>query len=93
MAGRIDHFAIINLPLQLQMITNRGVKVYPEGLKETFKTDHWRCRLVAKNGFVSNHGVLWMLMKELSQGSLEVIKTENLYLFDGEKGYSVGQGQ
>lgn len=85
--------AIRHLPLDLQMITNRGVKVYPDGLKETFKTDHWRCRLIGKNGATSNHAVLWMLMKELSQSALEVIKTENLYLFDGEKGYSVGQGQ
>ncbi len=85
--------AIQNLPLNLQMITNRGVKVYPQGMKETFKTDHWRCRLVTKDGGVSNHGVLWMLMRELSQTNLDVIKTENLYLFDGEKGYSLGQGQ
>lgn len=85
--------ALSALPLELQMITNRGVKVYPEGLEETFKTDHWRCRLVTKNGGISNHAVLWMLMKELSQTSVEVIKTENLYLFDGEKGYSAGQGQ
>lgn len=92
LATRIKR-ALESLPLELQMITNRGVKVYPEGLKETFKTDHWRCRLLTKNGGISNHAVLWMLMKELSQTSLEVIKTENLYLFDGEKGYSVGQGQ
>lgn len=85
--------AIQNLPLELQMITNRGVKVYPDGLKETFCTDHWRCRLVTKKGQVSNHAVIWMLMKELSTSTLEVIKTENLYLFDGEKGYSAGQGQ
>lgn len=82
-----------SLPLELQMITNRGVKVWPSGMKETFCTDHWRCRLVTKNGGVSNHAVLWMLMRELSQSTLDVIKTENLYLFDGEKGYSLGQGQ
>ena len=85
--------AIRNIPLSLQMITNRGVKVYPQGMKETFKTDHWRCRLVTKDGAASNHGVLWMLMRELSQTNIDVIKTENLYLFDGEKGYSLGQGQ
>lgn len=82
-----------NLPLSLQMITNRGVKVFPQGMKETFKTDHWRCRLVTKEGGVSNPAVLWMLMRELSQTNIDVIKTENLYLFDGEKGYSLGQGQ
>ena len=31
---------------KLKMITNRGVKVYPDGLPETFKTDHWRCRFL-----------------------------------------------
>ena len=30
--------------LRLKVITNRGIKVYPEGLPETFCTDHWRCR-------------------------------------------------
>lgn len=28
------------------MITKRGVKVYPHGIKETYCTDHWRCRCV-----------------------------------------------
>lgn len=82
-----------NLPVELQMITNRGVKVWPKGLKETFCTDHWRCRLVAKNNGVSNMAVHWMLMKSLSESGVDIIKTENLYLFDGEKGYSLGQGQ
>lgn len=85
--------SIQNLPLSLQMITNRGVKVYPHGMKETFKTDHWRCRLMASEGSISNHAVLWMLMRELSLTNIDVIKTENLYHFDGEKGYSLGQGQ
>jgi isocitrate dehydrogenase len=26
------------------MITNRGIKVWPDGFEETFCTDHWRCR-------------------------------------------------
>jgi isocitrate dehydrogenase len=30
--------------IELTMITNRGVKVWPEGFEETFCTDHWRCR-------------------------------------------------
>lgn len=85
--------AIRNLPLELQMITNRGVKVWPQGLSETFCTDHWRCRMVAKNGGVSNPAVNWMLFKSLSENGIDVIKSENLYLFDGEKGYSLGQGQ
>ena len=30
--------------IKLSMITNRGIKVWPDGFNETFCTDHWRCR-------------------------------------------------
>ena len=82
-----------HLPLKLQMITNRGVKVWPNGMNETFCTDHWRCRLMAPEDSLSNPAVNWMLMKTLSENGVDIIKTENLYLFDGEKGFSLGQGQ
>ncbi len=81
------------LPLELQMITNRGVKVWPHGMSETFCTDHWRCRFVTKNNGVSNHAVQWMLLKGLTENGIDVIKTENLYLFDGQRAFSLGQGQ
>ncbi|MEY4931097.1 MAG: hypothetical protein RI909_1821, partial [Bacteroidota bacterium] len=35
---------------QLTMITNRGIKVWPDGFSETFCTDHWRCRYKPING-------------------------------------------
>jgi isocitrate dehydrogenase len=81
--------------LELQMITNRGVKVWPQGIPETFKVDHWRCRFIAKgsaDGRIS-HRHIADLMLGASQQGLDVIKTENLCLFDGEPGYSLGQGQ
>ncbi len=84
---------IQDLPLELVMVTNRGVKVWPDGMDETFCTDHWRCRFMTKDGGISNHAVIWMLLRTFGQSDLEVIKTENLYLFDGERGYSLGQGQ
>lgn len=92
LAEKLSH-AIKNLPLDLEMISNRGVKVWPQGRSETFCTDHWRCRLITKNNGVSNLAVHWMLMKSLSESGIDIVKTENLYLFDGEKGYSLGQGQ
>lgn len=92
LAEKLIH-ATQNLPLDLQMITNRGVKVWPKGNSETFCTDHWRCRLVTKNNGISNMAVHWMLMKSLTEHGIDIVKTENLYLFDGEKGYSLGQGQ
>jgi len=36
--------------VKLIMITNRGIKVWPNGFKETFCTDHWRCRFQPKSG-------------------------------------------
>lgn len=78
---------------RLKMITNRGVKVYPEGMPETFCTDHWRCRFVpATDGAVDFERVL-ELLGALHAGGWDVIKTEHLYTFDGERGYSLGQGE
>jgi isocitrate dehydrogenase len=77
-------------PLELVMITNRGVKVYPDGNPETFCTDHWRCRFMGE-GAKPQH--LWPLMSAISSSKLDIIKTENLYSFDNEPGYSKGQGQ
>jgi isocitrate dehydrogenase len=78
----------------LTMITNRGVKVWPHGFKETFCTDHWRCRFVAKEGdkeFTKND-IVKMLYHAVEK-DIDVIKTENLYEFDGKAAYSLGQGQ
>jgi len=39
----------------LSMITNRGIKVWPDGFPETFCTDHWRCRFKNPAGQRSRH--------------------------------------
>lgn len=88
--------------MTLKMITNRGVKVYPGGFPETFCTDHWRCRFVAEQDGVQlkdikYHPVAYdqvlQLLTKLSQDGVDVIKTENLYTFDGKRGFSLGQGE
>lgn len=79
--------------LRLLMITNRGVKVYPEGNPLTFCTDHWRCRFVPKSGQKIGSDTLLSLQSMILKAGFDVIKTENLYSFDGKKGYSLGQGQ
>ncbi|MFP8834970.1 NADP-dependent isocitrate dehydrogenase [Hydrogenophaga sp. XSHU_21] len=80
--------------LQLQMITNRGVKVWPGGFPETFCTDHWRCRFLATDpsGQVSPRAIV-DLLGALTDAGIDVIKTENLCTFDGEQGFALGQGQ
>jgi isocitrate dehydrogenase len=77
--------------LKLQMISNRGVKVWPGGMSETFCTDSFRCRFMGDNG--ANHQqILGLLGRVLSQ-NLEIVKTEYLRTFEGVAGYTLAQGQ
>ena len=78
---------------QLSMITNRGIKVWPEGFKETFCTDHWRCRFKPAKGASTTKQTIIQLLSKAVDCNIDVIKTENLYAFDGVEKYSIGQGQ
>jgi isocitrate dehydrogenase len=79
--------------VELTMITNRGIKVWPEGFKETFCTDHWRCRFKPVKGATMTKQSIIELLSQGIQFDLDIIKTENLYAFDGVEKYSLGQGQ
>lgn len=80
--------------LKLVMISNRGTKVYPKGLPDTFCVDHWRCRFMAENqGDTITHQQVIDLLGRFNAAGIDFIKTEHLYNFDGEAGYSLGQGQ
>lgn len=83
----------INGELSLVMITNRGVKVYPEGRKETFCTDHWRCRFQSPTNSEVTKSDIINLLQAAENNNIDIIKTENLYEFNGKRGYSLGQGQ
>ena len=75
----------------LRLITNRGVKVFPQGHPGTFCTDHWRCRFLLAEG--ADRRALPALLLRIAEAGLDAIKTENLYRFDGERGYSLAQGE
>jgi len=79
--------------LALQMISNRGVKVWPQGMPETFCTDHWRCRFMAEGGATATPAHVLALLGRVAAAGLEFVKTEHLYTFDGVPGFSLGQGQ
>jgi isocitrate dehydrogenase len=79
--------------IKLSMITNRGIKVWPDGFKETFCTDHWRCRFKPEEGGQFDKKVILELLNNALHQNIDVIKTENLYAFDGRAAYSLGQGQ
>lgn len=80
--------------LKLLMITNRGTKVYPNGIPETFCVDHWRCRFQCDtDSTFLEHADIISLLSEMVREGVPPIKTENLYFFDGKPGFSLGQGQ
>jgi len=92
-----DDLAKIIQPMQLadvtlSMITNRGIKVWPEGFEETFCTDHWRCRFKPKDRLLTKNDII-QLLQRATDANIDIIKTENLYHFDGKAAYSLGQGQ
>jgi isocitrate dehydrogenase len=85
--------ALNNEEVNLSMITNRGIKVWPEGFEETFCTDHWRCRFKPTNGKTLKKEQIVQILNKANELNIDTIKTENLYSFDGVAGYSLGQGQ
>jgi isocitrate dehydrogenase len=77
--------------LTLQMIDNRGVKVWPAGRAETFCTDSFRCRFMAE-GTTTMAACLGVLQQVAAAG-IEIASTQALRTFDGAPGFTLAQGQ
>jgi isocitrate dehydrogenase len=79
--------------LKLVMIDSRGTKVYPGGFPETITGDMWRCRFMASgdSGMQSTQTI--DLLGRIQGAGIDFVKIESLYNFDGQAGYSLGQGQ
>lgn len=78
---------------KIQMITNRGVRIYPEGHPETFCVDHFRVRYKPKESSVPfSLKDMIRILTTLEKEGIDVIKVENLYNFDGAPGYSQPKG-
>lgn len=79
--------------IKLVMITNRGIKVWPDGFSETFCTDHWRCRFMTTDATKLDNRTIPLLLNNAIDANIDIVKTENLYSFDGVPAFSLGQGQ
>jgi isocitrate dehydrogenase len=77
--------------LSLQMIDNRGVKVWPAGRAETFCTDSFRCRFIAEGR--TEMRCLIALLQRVSEAGLDISMTETLRSIDGQQGFTLAQGQ
>ena len=75
--------------LRLSVITNRGIKVWPAVRRQPFTTDHWRCRFLGEQ---VQHQDIVQLLDRMQQNTIDFIKTEGLYTFDGVPGFSLVQG-
>ena len=82
-----------NGTLTLQAISNRGIKVWPDGFPGILYTDHWRCRfLPAREGTEVTNKDIVSLIERLDENHVDFIQTENLYYFDDVRGFSLDQG-
>ncbi|MEM9243975.1 MAG: NADP-dependent isocitrate dehydrogenase [Pseudomonadota bacterium] len=88
-----DRLLKITGNLHLQTITNRGVKVWPHTRAETYCSDHWCCRFFAANNNAVQQNDIIDLLRQVNAQKLDIIKSENLYTFDGERGYTLAQGE
>jgi isocitrate dehydrogenase len=77
--------------ISLQMIDNRGVKVWPAGMAETFCTDSFRCRFMAEGK--ADMGKLIDLLGRIAAAGIDIASTQTLRSFDGQSGFTLAQGQ
>ena len=80
--------------LSLALIANRGAKVWPDAAPNISFTDCFRCRYFSANEKAAiTHQDIITLLSNLEKQQLDFVKTEQLYKFDGEPGYTVIQGE
>ena len=77
--------------LTLKIVDSRGVKVWPDGLPETFCADNFRCRFLGE-GTITPHQVV-ALLGRVADLNVDVVQTEYLRNFEGVAGFSLSQGQ
>jgi isocitrate dehydrogenase len=74
--------------VSLSLLSNRGVKCWPNGSPGTFCTDHWCARILGK----MEADKLLAVLRGIHGAGLETVKTENLYSFDGKDGFTAAAG-
>ncbi len=87
----------LDTSLQLIVITSRGLKIWPNSTIEAPYVRHCCCRFqsgseVNQLSAIGQEEII-KLLSALNGAGIEVIKTENLYTFDGQLGFTLAQGQ
>lgn len=96
--GKPDELAALIKPcltdnIDLHIISNRGVKVWPDGAAETFCTDNWRLRFMGKGGKTVKTSEVVELLSNLNGADMNFTSALMLHSFDGIEGFTKAQGE
>ena len=96
--GKADDLAALVSPcitenLKLSLISNRGVKVWPDGAEETFCTDNWRLRFESTSENSVRTSEVIKLISNLNEADMNFTNALMLHSYDGVKGYTKAQGE
>ena len=79
--------------LTLQLISCKGLKVWPNIVTEMDVTDRFRARYTpAKKGGAVTHKDIAKLISNAADKGIDFLKVETLFTFDGKNGFSSTQG-
>ena len=85
MSAHLNRFT--DSDIKLDMISSRGLKIWPNSETESPAGDAWRCRFLGENGKASHKQII-ALLSRMEEAKIDFIKTENLCAFDDVDGWS-----
>lgn len=99
-SGNANDFAEIilsicqNTNLKLQLISSRGLQIWPDNSFKNPSGDYLRCRFLPQSEEkITTHNDIIVLLSHLEKFGLDFAKAENLYTYDGELGFSLLLGE
>jgi len=78
---------------RLQTIASKGLVLWPRYDEYLLESDHWCCRFIASEPAALSHYSIASFLAVLAENKIDFIKIENLYSYDGQRGYSLAQGE
>ncbi len=85
---------IADSELRLQMISSKGLKIWPGSIMAKIDGDYFSLRFVPNNQEkITTHKEIIYLLNKISAIGLDFVQIENLYSFDDKLGFSLSQGE
>lgn len=76
--------------LRFELVSSRGAKVYPVEIETKVVADLWRLRYYGES---VSHVTVKQLLANLTDKGADWVQVQLLHTFDGERGYSLCQGE